>query len=120
MTDNDIIKALEKEIRLAEYVDSDYCSSVDVSLLRVTIDLINRQQAEIERLKASFENLQKTTLYWYEKCNELLDECEIAKSEARKEFAERLKEKYRMDFNSTWSSIYNPIDNLLGEMEKET
>ena len=55
-TDNEIIKALEKEIRLAEYVDSDYCSGLDVPLLRAAIDLINRYKAEIERLEK--ENCQ--------------------------------------------------------------
>lgn len=54
MTDNEIIKALEDKTHKAEYpwVDSSYCD-VEVSLLKNTLDLINRQQAEIEELKIS-------------------------------------------------------------------
>lgn len=50
MTDAEIIKALEQEIHLAEYVDSDYCTNTAVSLIKAALDLINRQKAEIERL----------------------------------------------------------------------
>ena len=46
MTDNEIIKALENEIRSAEYVDSEYCDGVDLTLIKSAIDLINRQKAE--------------------------------------------------------------------------
>ena len=51
MTDNEIIKALENEIRSAEYVDSEYCNGVDLTLIKNTLDLINRQKAENERLR---------------------------------------------------------------------
>lgn len=49
MTDTEIIKALEKIIHLAEYVDSSYCDGVDISEIKNALDLINRQKAEIER-----------------------------------------------------------------------
>ena len=48
---NRIIKALEKEIKLAEYVDSSYCDGVNISLIKDTLDLIGYLKAEIERLK---------------------------------------------------------------------
>lgn len=51
MTDNEIIKALESEVKSAEYVDSYYCNGVDLTLIKSAIDLIYRQQAEIERLR---------------------------------------------------------------------
>lgn len=58
-TDEEIIKAaLEAEIHIAEYVDSDYCSNIEVSLLKSTLDLINSQKEEIERLKSQCENTQ--------------------------------------------------------------
>lgn len=50
-TDEEIVKALEEEIHLAEYVDSDYCCNIEVSLLKSTLDYINRQKAEIDRWK---------------------------------------------------------------------
>lgn len=49
--DEEIKKSLEQHIRIANYVDSSYCDSVSVDLLQETIDLIDRQQAEIENLK---------------------------------------------------------------------
>ena len=44
MTDNEIIKALENEIRLAEYVDSDYCNNIDLTLIESAVALINCQK----------------------------------------------------------------------------
>ena len=78
MTDAEIIKALEQEIDLAEYVDSDYCTNTAVSLIKAALDLINRQKAEIERLQK--ENNQFADI------GKMYSEI---KSEAIKEFAER-------------------------------
>ena len=50
LKDEAIKKELEQHIRIANYVDSLFCYSVSVDLLQKTIDLINRQQAEIARL----------------------------------------------------------------------
>ncbi len=55
MTDEEIVKALKEERHLAEYVDSEYCNAVEVSLISDTIDLISRQKAEIERLTKQME-----------------------------------------------------------------
>lgn len=49
LTDNEIIKALESEIHLAEYVDSDYCSNVNLEIIKSALDLINRLKAENEK-----------------------------------------------------------------------
>lgn len=146
MADNEIIKALEKEIHLAEYVDSDYCSSVDVPLLRAAIDLINCYKAEIERLKKEceahrntvIENEQRFLALNLELESEIDKQYEQAKadilgnisdggtschwciaqheSEARKEFAERLKKE--INVRATFSreqdkNILRYIDNLL-------
>ena len=46
MTDNDIIKALEAEIHLADYVDSDYCDNVSKTLVKNALNLIYKQRAE--------------------------------------------------------------------------
>lgn len=58
MTDNEIIKALESEIHLAEYVDSDYCSNVKLEIIKSALDLITRQQAENENLKVENQSLR--------------------------------------------------------------
>ena len=90
LTDNEIIKALEhcsgtKGCSSCRCLKKDECVKW---LMRDTLDLINRQKAEIERLQNYNENLlcMNTDL-----TNNLLYEVEQAKSEAYKEFAERLK-----------------------------
>ena len=55
MTDNEIIKALENEAKSTEYVDSDYCDGVDLTLIKSAIDLIKHQKAEIENTKAKIK-----------------------------------------------------------------
>ena len=130
MTDNEIMRALECCIKhdcgeccLINYSDdADVCQT---KLMKYALDLINRQKAEIERLKDFNENLQTANTCL---SNEILD----IKSEARKELAEKIKAKNGNDFLEEWheyADIYYDfnqeefeayIDNLLGEMEKET
>lgn len=89
MTDNEIIKALEccndGACKYCPFCDDDCMQKCHSKV----IELINSQKAEIERLK-SFEN---TSHYWYKKAGESIDNIEVAKSEAIKEFVELLKEK---------------------------
>ena len=120
MTDNEIIKALEDEVKSAEYVDSYYCNGVDLTLIKSAIDLINRQKAEninlkghLRQLKSRYDNA-KAEIERLENENEILTKnadtafqdglneaqdlyaeqvkAEV-KSEAIKEFAYRLKQK---------------------------
>ena len=49
MTDNEIIQALENEIHLVKYIDGYSADNVSLELLQNSIDLINRQKAEIEK-----------------------------------------------------------------------
>ena len=111
MTDNEIINQWKHERELAECVCSYFVDQVELSLVNETIDLINRQKAEIERLKGSVI------------VNNIVESQKIkreAKIEAIKEFAERLKEK-------SFKTIRNygltkdvvevcDIDNLVKEM----
>ena len=113
MTDNEIIKALENEVKSTEYVDSDYCDGVDLTLIKSAIDLINCQQVEIERLRKEvnlvsiqFQDLQERT--------------DKIKVEAYKEFAERLKEEwFNDDYDSPDVDFDEFVDNLLKEMVGE-
>ena len=78
LTDNEIIKALE------------CCrDGSGTGLIKATIDLINRQKAEIERLNKKVEELSEvlsdTIRIRYAEC----------RAEAIKEFAERLKDYLR-------------------------
>ena len=100
MTDKDIINQWKHERELAECVCSYFVDQVELSLVNETIDLINRQKAEIERLQKLLDD----------KC----DRC-IArdKSEAIKEFASRLKCGVPQEYGVI--SCYD-VDNLVKEM----
>jgi hypothetical protein len=124
MTDNEIIKALE----CCVHDDYDYCKECSylknkpcqLNLIQDAFDLINRQRAEIERLKAprfmitspqiAEENLtplaklQKVVIYDEPLMSfKRIDE-EGIKAEAVKEFAERLKtEMIKSRYDSTVS-----------------
>ena len=89
MRDNDIIEALE--CCLAKDLVNDRCEECPNffmgtrcmdSMLKDALDLINRQKAEIDYWKSKA----------FDGCMEREQICKSAKSEAIKEFAERLKE----------------------------
>ena len=113
MTDNEIIKALNGADGL-EHI-SLYCADnngEDVTSIKIVdiIDLINRQQAEIERYKGVIKLLEKNVL--------------TAKNEAVKEFAKRLKAEYA-DFDELHEEIRHDnlilaIDNLVKEMMEQS
>ena len=52
MTPEKAIGELENEIHLVEYVDGLYAENISLELLKSVRDLIDRQQAEIVRLKS--------------------------------------------------------------------
>ena len=139
MTDKDIIKALKlcTEIKTSEACDDcpyrGLCREDGDILEKDALALINRQQAEIERLKTKCENTQigynfaedeiknlKKDKYKLQKAlNQSEDYRVIAKAEAVKEFAERLKKE--IDIRPTYSREQNKyvvflIDNLVKEM----
>ena len=129
MTDNEIIKALECCSTGETYVDCEKngcplylgitmgCKYIDKEnqLYSDALDLINRQEAEIEKLKGStiVSNIMESQRIKRE-----------AKAEAYKEFAERLNEKAQIaDCFDSYNMVVGThfIDNLLKEMvgEKE-
>lgn len=122
MTDNEIIQALENEIHLAEYVDSYYCDGVDLTLIKSALDLINRQKAEIERLKECpkciYEYDGETTEYCVQGPCSNFKTAEQIKSEACRELAKHLKEKY--DYYSPNVNLDKFVDNRLKEMVGDT
>lgn len=79
MSDEEIIEKLNKIVKEKE-------TMYWFDEIKSALDLINRQQEEIERLKGYNENLQAANTAL---SNEIIE----IKSEAVKEFAERLKEK---------------------------
>ena len=96
MTDNQIIKALEGcwlegNCEHCPMKKDNKCKAI---LRQIVLDLINRQQAEIERLNKQNEALHKRYINKHTAYCELLDELEETKIESIKEFAERLKDKF--------------------------
>lgn len=124
MTDAEIIKALEEHYR---QVDAGYSTHLEyggkgdeheekyIYMLRDTLDLINRQQAEIESLKNECFCLANERDAMADCLNEAVEE---AKSEAYKEFAERLKRKAKKPYGNFYEPtvFVEDIDNLLKEM----
>ena len=79
MTDKEIIKALECCIKFIDCTECPYKGITKCSVEVDALDLINRQQAEIERLTAGQEILHKCIA--------------SIKAEAITDFAKRLREK---------------------------
>ena len=121
MTDNDIIKALmchrtnrTSTCEKCPLFLTDECSA---ELSGYALDLINRQKAEIERLNAIIENINDSIdpLPFETDFDKAMKK---AKTEAIKEFAERLK----IDFGHGvlgMSSVGAIIDNLVKVMTEE-
>ena len=112
MTDNEIVKALEccsyatynSDCEKCPYYPDKECVKKQCTDI---IDLINRQKAEIERLQTFSLQLNKIFMDFVNK----------EKTEARKEFAERLKGKICDDFGFVVASARDKdIDNLVKEM----
>lgn len=136
MTDNKIIKALENEIHLVEYVDGFSANNVSLKLLQNSLELIYRQKAEIERLEKTeieiddfcrrlcrMRMLNGNAIASYEDLQNYIQE---EKSKAITEFAERLKQTITNEINTYYNSngggyylaedTIEDIDNLVKEM----
>ena len=128
MTDNEIVETLKlcttQDGSIPCYDcprwndDEQECEGIDYT---ATLDLINRQKTEIEKLKSKNEILSHNADNAFQEglneCRELF-EPEI-KSEAYKEFAEKLKEKYCDIVLYRKIVTVNTIENLLKEMVGE-
>lgn len=121
MTDNEIKKALEEHYR---QVDAGYSTHLEyggkgdeheekyIYMLRDALDLINRQQAEIETLRVNVKASKRII-------QRLKERILMSKAEAIKEFVKQLKkEKYygsnRMGYGA-WVVELDDIDNLAKE-----
>ena len=120
MTDNEIIKSFECCDK-GLCGDCSYQSKImcATELKRDALDLINRQQAEIERLELLIDSLNLVV-------DGLNKECETAKSEAIKDFAKRFIEyidvgHLRTPTEKCFSEldVKDMIDNLVKEEGKE-
>lgn len=117
MTDNEIIKALE--LCLAEKITKQTCGKCPyhqfgklckVERSKDALDLINRQKAEIERLKEGIK-------FERERVDNIPNLLQQSKSEAVREFAERVNQLT----TSYWFDNINKehIDYIVKEIVKE-
>lgn len=125
MADNGIIKALKcckSAVASCEecpmYVEGVVCHGYELN--EKALDLITRQQVEIERLNIenmltmSERNAFRASFY------EVSKQLKTAKSKAVKEFAERLKEKAMQKFDWNEYVEVEEIDNIVKEMVGDT
>lgn len=122
MTDNEIIKALEclhKRILQSKFAEE--VTETEIMGLVGALDLINRQKAEIERLKEYNETLLTANV-------DLWNEILVIKSEAIKEFAERGKKtlsEFDMssvgipDYDRGYSDCKTAIEDVINDLEEE-
>ena len=128
ISDDEIISSLEViattrncsecKIRNCDWGDCN-CSQITAN---AALDIINRQKAEIERLKECpkciYEYDGKTTEYCVQGPCSNFKTVEQIKSEAYKEFAEKLKKRFYLCAGRCVVNVYH-IDSLLKEMVGE-
>lgn len=138
MTDNDIIKALEKmtygghscmHCQYGAYKGDDRCGLRGCKIGRDALDLINRQQEEIERLRLAVMQARSRPMHRvynadFVKYKALLFKWE--RENAIKEFAERLSDRICDAIEESSNNpngehyyitdVYETIENLVAEM----
>lgn len=134
LTDEDVVEGLERCISPTTnkacaggpFNKQNLCDIDQWALEKYALNLINRQRAEIERLKSANDEkfcqwdmlAEKTKQHYADLYNEAKD---ILKSEAYKEFAEKLKKRYD---NPVWylggsNGFFDNLDNFVKEMVDE-
>ena len=125
MTDNEIIKYLEQTI---DKYNKNEIFVDNIRLDKLSLDLIKRQQAEIERLRSvqlvqanRIAELRGTKFEQINVIQNLKQQLITSKSEAVKEFAERLKKVwFDNGYESPDVDFEDFVDNLVKEMAGDT
>lgn len=120
MTDNEIIQALEGEIHLAGYVDSNYCDGVNLSLIKNALDLINRLQSEIERLKINLKAVLDERADHTEAIEEFADK--LYRFFTKRENWRMMKDEWLLNGECEWlkESIYKVRQEIIeNELNKD-
>lgn len=123
MTDNEIIRALEcwstpHGCTGCPFIEQGCfdCGNIPMDISKNILDLINRQKAEIGKLTGE-------KIFYMDKYHEFAKTAECIKSEAIKEFADKLCDKivsYSLHVDcegvETLNRLYGMIDSLVKEM----
>lgn len=116
MTDEQIIKYWnEIDSEIINEHGEEFDVYITMPAAKSTADLINRQAAEIEKLRERISYLEKSIDCSRKEYNQLLQKLQQAKSEAIKEFAERLKKRFYLSAGRCVVDVYH-ISNLVKEM----
>ena len=125
MTDNEIIKYLEQTI---DKYNKNEIFVDNIRLDKLSLDLIKRQQAEIEMLRSvqlvqanRIAELRSTKFEQINVIQNLKQQLITSKSESVKEFAERLKKVwFDNGYESPDVDFEDFVDNLVKEMVGDT
>lgn len=120
MTANDIVKDLESVIAwFTNHGSNTNTAVIDIS--QRAIDVIERQRAEIERLKTRYNDLLASETEQFQKGYNIgsNDAYKRVKSEAIREFAERLKAEIKSDLYGDDVMPRGTIDWLVRKMMEE-
>ena len=124
-TDAEIVKALEccAENSASRHFILTYRGTPLSLLLKDALNLINRQDEELNRLQAENERLKEQFHYLDIECERLEKENEIVKSEAYKECIEKVKSEIdsqshsrSLEASGERFRIHKILDNLLKEL----
>ena len=108
MTDNEIIKALECCSNGEPCANCPYQKQCDeTDLAEIALDLINRQQAEIERLKKILAEEEEK----YKLCAKRFYKVGV------KDFAEKLKSTYFIDSERLCCQVDKVFKEMVGDTE---
>mgnify|MGYP002587490074 CR=1 FL=1 len=112
MTDEQIIKAFE------EVSEDNHMSTINQMICGDALNLIKRLKTENKELRERITHLEKSIDCSRKEYNQLLQKLQQAKSEAIKEFAERLKNKIWYSDLCNLERTITPeiITNLVKEM----
>ena len=118
MTDEQIIKALKccstnVCSQCPAYDENVECDSEDT--MKRALGLINRQTARIKESEERISYLEESIDCSRKEYNRLLQKLQQAKSEAIKEFAEKLKKRFYLSAGRCVVDVYH-IDKLAREM----
>jgi hypothetical protein len=129
LTDEQIIKALEYCVEKGYCTDCPYNESFsDCKVEYDILNLINRQKAEIERLKSILLKFMDEVAKWEEKkgidvselplipiCDEGRDIIDHYRAQAIRQFAERLKKELSFGKYTNAEQIDNLVKEMVGE-----
>jgi hypothetical protein len=109
MTDKEIIQALDDRMYCGKWIGKGFLDKKDFQILKNALDLINRQQAEIERLKEELEirNQKRASIF------EISNAYERGRAKAIKEFAEKVDELL-----SRYSHLHKQADEVRQSTEE--